>query len=214
MAGDGGVQPGIVGSELDVRLAQALRELDRVVFDPRPVPFVEGGIRDFAPATSAVLADRFRCADTACDLAFLTMDLRYRERPSLAEWLLATYALETDDYGLFPLVDVFATYRALVRAKVAALAAGQPSIEAAQRKSARESALRHLTLAEGCLETRASGELILLCGTVGCGKSTVARARARDDGDIPIASDRVRKILAGLAPTEPAPAEEIIEGSG
>jgi len=54
------VQPGIVSSDLDVRLAKALRELDRVVFDPRPVPFVDGGIRDFAPATSAVLADHFR----------------------------------------------------------------------------------------------------------------------------------------------------------
>ena len=147
-----------------------------------------------------------RQIDPASELAFLTMDLRYRERPTLAEWLLATYALETDDYGLFPLVDVFAAYRALVRAKVAALATAQPSIEATQRKRARESALRHLSLAEDCLETKASGELILVCGTVGCGKSTVARGRARDEGDIPIASDRVRKVLAGLDPSDHRPA--------
>ena len=41
----------------------------------------------------------------------------------------------------------------------------------------------------------------MLCGTVGTGKSSVARARARAGQGIQISSDRVRKRLAGIEAT-------------
>jgi aminoglycoside phosphotransferase family enzyme/predicted kinase len=143
-----------------------------------------------------------RKIDCASELAFLAMDLRYRDRPDLAEWLLASYARETDDYGLFPVVNLYSAYRALVRAKVAALAAFQQSIPEPQRKQARESVERHLALAETLLEATSSQTVVVLCGTVGSGKSTVAQYLAQTGSGIPVASDRVRKSLVGIAVTE------------
>jgi aminoglycoside phosphotransferase family enzyme/predicted kinase len=145
-------------------------------------------------------SDDLRRIDAASEVAFLAMDLRYRGHPGLAEWFLAAYACQSDDYGLFTVVDFFAAYRALVRAKVAALATGQDSIAADQREAARASAVRHAELAEGLLAPPPTGEVVLLCGTVGSGKSTVARRMARAGDGIPIVSDRVRKAEAGIEP--------------
>jgi aminoglycoside phosphotransferase family enzyme/predicted kinase len=142
-----------------------------------------------------------RRIDAASEVAFLAMDLCYRERPLLAEIFLHAYASRADDYGLFEVVDFFSAYRALVRAKVAAVAALQTSIAEEQRAKARQSVERHLALAEQFLEPPANPGLIVICGTVGSGKSTVARDLVRVGEGIPIASDRVRKALAGLSPT-------------
>ncbi len=146
-------------------------------------------------------SEDLRRIDRASELAFLQMDLAYRGRADLGEFLLADYAGRTDDFGLFRVVDFFAAYRALVRAKVAALATGQATLSAAQRGDARASAVRHLELAESLLEPRSEGAIVLLCGTVGSGKSTVARRMAEAGQGVPVASDRVRKRLAGLEPT-------------
>ncbi len=145
-----------------------------------------------------------RRIDTASEVAFLAMDLEYRGRPDLASAFLSAYAQETDDYGLFGVVDVFTAYRSLVRAKVAGLAASQAGIAADQRRAARASLAAHVELAERFLAPRSTGGLILLCGTVGSGKSTVARNLARSGRGIQIASDHVRKRRAGLAPNERA----------
>ena len=139
-----------------------------------------------------------RRVDPASEVAFLAMDLLYRGRPELAEWFLAAYAGRTDDFGLYGVVDFHKVYRALVRAKVAALAVLQPSIEAEQRLAARGSVERHLALAEDLLEPRVPGSLVLMCGTVGSGKSVLARDLGRSGRGVPISSDRVRKSLAGV----------------
>ncbi|NNL64937.1 MAG: AAA family ATPase [Myxococcales bacterium] len=146
--------------------------------------------------------DDLRRIDPASEVAFLAMDLRYRDRADLAELFLAGYADRADDYGIFPGVDFYAAYRALVRAKVAAFAAQQDSVALEQRRAAEASAERHLVLAESLLEPRSGGSLLLMCGTVGSGKSTVARRFAEAGQGIPIASDRLRKRLAGLDPTD------------
>ena len=140
-----------------------------------------------------------RRIDRAAEIAFLAMDLRYRGRPDLAEHFLGASAVASDDYDAFPVVDFFAAYRALVRAKVAALASGQPGIAAAQRAAARESVDAHVALAEALLDRPRDGGLVVTCGTVGSGKSTVARRLAAAGGGIPIVSDRVRKHRAGIA---------------
>jgi hypothetical protein len=56
-------------------------------------------------------------------------------------------------------------------------------------------------LAETFLEPSGKPSLIVMCGTVGSGKSSVARDLAVAGRGIPIASDRVRKALSGLAAT-------------
>jgi aminoglycoside phosphotransferase family enzyme/predicted kinase len=148
-----------------------------------------------------------RLIDAASEVAFLQMDLCYRNRQPLAEAFLAAYALRTDDYGLYPVVDFYAAYRALVRAKVAAVASAQPSIGNRQRAKARVSAEKHVALAKRLLDEPGSADLVVLCGSVGSGKSTVARSLGRSGAGVPIASDRVRKALAQI----PLTAHEIVE---
>jgi aminoglycoside phosphotransferase family enzyme/predicted kinase len=146
-------------------------------------------------------SDDLRKIDAASEVAFLSMDLCYRNRADLANVLLNVYASRADDYGLFTVVDFFAGYRALVRAKVAALAALQTSIAEEQRANARLSVESHLALAEDFLAPPARASLIVICGTVGSGKSTVARELSLTGQGIAIASDRVRKSMAGVSAT-------------
>ncbi len=152
-------------------------------------------------------SDELRRGDAAADVAFLAMDLAYRGHEALGELFLSRYAEAADDPGLYAVVDLYAAYRAAVRAKVAALAAADREIEAAQREAAAASAARHLALAKRLLKPRAPGRLVLVGGSVGTGKSSVASALAEATPAVVLASDRVRKALAGLAPEAHAPAE-------
>jgi len=149
-----------------------------------------------------------RRLDTASEVAFLAMDLAYRGRRDLGERFLRRYAERSDDFGLYGVVDLYAAYRAAVRGKVAGLAARDAAIAAAQRAAAEESAVRHLALAGGLLAEPPVGPLVLLCGTVGSGKSTVAQRLADRLGGAVIASDATRKRLAGLDPEARAGAGE------
>jgi hypothetical protein len=97
-------------------------------------------------------------------------------------------------------VDYYIAYRAGVRAKVAALAAQEAEIPPEQRAAAAQSARRHLALGARALEREERGGLLLVCGVVGTGKSTVAELAADALEGVVISSDRVRKRLAGLAP--------------
>ena len=124
-------------------------------------------------------SESLRRIDTAGEVAFLAMDLAYRGRGELAARFLRRYAERADDFGLFAVVDLYAAYRAAVRAKVAGLAARDAAIAERQRHAAAESAARHLALAERLLAPRrAPAPVIALCGTVGSGKTTVAERLA------------------------------------
>ncbi len=148
-----------------------------------------------------------RRIDAAAEVAFLAMDLHYRGRRRFAERFLRRYAACSDDFDLYGVLAYFVCYRAAVRAKVAAFAAGDPEMESAQREAAAKSAGRHLALADRALVPPGPGALVLMSGIVGTGKSSVAEVLADELGGVVIASDRVRKRMAGLAPTERGPAE-------
>ncbi len=151
--------------------------------------------------------ERFRFADPVSDAAFLVMDLAYGGRRDLAGAFVEAYTAAADDVEGEALFPFYAAYRAVVRAKVDGMAASEPEVPPADRDRAVASARAHWLLALGELEppVRRPG-LVGVGGLPGTGKSTLARALARDLGFTVIASDRVRKELAGLAPDEPAPA--------
>jgi predicted kinase len=151
--------------------------------------------------------EELRQFDTACDVAFLAMDLRYRGRESWAERLLRRYARDADDFGLYAVVDYYAAYRAAVRAKVAAIAAQDERVSPSQREAAGASARRHVALADRLLEARAPGALVAVCGIVGAGKTTVADLVADELRGAVVCADRVRKRMAGLDPLASARAE-------
>ena len=145
-------------------------------------------------------SERLRRIDSAADVAFLAMDLQYRGERVLAESFLSSYAEASGDYGLYEVVELYACYRAAVRAKVAALASADSAIAAEQRASAATSAQRHLALARALLGARGPGLVVLVAGSVGTGKSSVAQALAERVPALLLSSDRVRKTLAGKHP--------------
>jgi aminoglycoside phosphotransferase family enzyme/predicted kinase len=149
-------------------------------------------------------ARRFRCADVALDVAFLVMELRAAGRAELAEYLIHRFARDTNDYELYPLLDFYCAYRALVRAKVACLLAADPAVAAdkRRRKSAEAQDLLALTAALEQGSPRRPA-VIAIGGLVGSGKSTLADGLAAARGIPAISSDLARKWLAGLAPHQP-----------
>jgi len=147
-------------------------------------------------------SDELRRIDAAAEVAFLSMDLRYRGHPEMAERFLRVYAAAADDFHLYTVVDWYESYRAAVRGKVAALAAVDSRIDPAQRTAASKSALDHLRLASTVLDNSDDGAAVLVCGSIGTGKSSAARALAHRVGGVVVSSDVVRKHLAGMAVTD------------
>ncbi|MFN2425436.1 MAG: AAA family ATPase [Candidatus Binatia bacterium] len=145
----------------------------------------------------------FRRIDAASDAAFLAMDLAYRERPDLAARFLRRYAQASGDYHLFSVIDYFLSYRALVRAKVASLRATDASMSEEERGAAAVSVRRHLDLGLDFLDTPGRGCVMITCGSIGTGKSTVAEALADANGGVVISSDRLRRDSGDTA-REPA----------
>jgi aminoglycoside phosphotransferase family enzyme/predicted kinase len=144
--------------------------------------------------------EELRRIDVAAELAFTAMDLAYRARGDLAETFLHAYALETDDYALYDVIDFHIAHRALVRASVAGVVSGEEEVDIEQRSAAAESAAEHLRFAAKGLDSERRGSIIVVCGIVGTGKSTLANAAAECLPGVVVASDRVRKRLAGLDP--------------
>jgi hypothetical protein len=151
--------------------------------------------------------ERFRIGDVAADVAFLAMELDARSRADLAEGFLAAVARELDDYDLYAVVDFYLSYRAWVRGKVAAFLAADPSTEPEKVERKRREASRLFALARTYAGPRPGVRAVVAVGgLIGAGKSTLAQALARRLGVPVLDSDRTRKSLAGVRPTDQASA--------
>lgn len=145
--------------------------------------------------------ERFRFSDTAADIAFLLMDLDFHGRPDLADAALSTYITESGDMQCAKLIPFYKVYRAFVRGKVESLQLLDTGIDQEERTAAEKRAMRYFRLAHGyCMRSRLSPTLFITCGTMGCGKSTLAEQLAFELGLSIFNSDTVRKQLAGLPP--------------
>jgi predicted kinase len=152
--------------------------------------------------------ERLRIGDVAADVAFLAMELDARSRPDLAASFLAAIARESSDYDVYAVVDFYLSYRAWVRGKVASFVAADPSTETGKADRKAGEAARLFALARAYTEPRAApGAVVAVGGLIGAGKSTLAQALARVVGSPVVDSDRTRKALAGVSPTQPASAE-------
>jgi aminoglycoside phosphotransferase family enzyme/predicted kinase len=121
-----------------------------------------------------------RWIDVISDMAFLVMDLEERGAPLLANRLLNAWLAHSGDYDGLKLWRWYSSYRAMVRAKVAALS-GDP-----------EGAVAYLAWAQRCT-TPASPRLLLCHGLSGSGKSHLSRQLAGPLGAIWLRSDLERK---------------------
>jgi predicted kinase len=149
-------------------------------------------------------APRFRCGDVACDLAFLAMDLDYRGFRGFARFLVRRYAEHAGDRDLEQLIGFYKGYRAVVRAKVASIAAASAGVPLESREERRLEAMRYFHLAAAYELPPA---LILTCGLPASGKTTAATFLAAPFEALIARSDTRRKLLAGVPPSTHASAE-------
>jgi predicted kinase len=144
---------------------------------------------------------RLRTCDVASELAFLTMDLDLHHAPELAAELAHTYAAHANDDDLLRLLPFYQCYRAYVRGKVESLKSREPEVPAVDQERARGQARRAFRLAFRYARGRPRPALVIVCGRIGTGKSTVAQLLNEHTGFSLFNSDVVRKRLAGLLPT-------------
>ena len=139
---------------------------------------------------------RFRTADVASEIAFLTMELEFLGFPELAEDLAAAYARRTADAEFESLLRFYGVHRAIVRGKVESLKSAEPEVPQGERETARDAAARYFRLAARYAVAPRPPELIAVLGLSGTGKSTVARVVAELTGFPVYSSDVLRKRIA------------------
>jgi aminoglycoside phosphotransferase family enzyme/predicted kinase len=143
--------------------------------------------------------DKLRWLDGLDDVAFLAMDLERLGAADLAGRLLDWYAEFAADPAPPSLRHHYLAYRAFVRAKVAWVKQEQGDASAAATATEyAELARRHLRAGEV--------RLLIVGGLPATGKSTLSGQLADRLGMVLLSSDRLRKELAGLAPTVSAAA--------
>ena len=128
-----------------------------------------------------------RWLDTACDIAFLFMDLHAHGLPEQAWRFLNAWLERSGDYSALPRLPYDAVYRALVRAKVAAL------------QNHAQDARRYIHLAATLARSRQPW-LALTHGVSGSGKSSQSQGLIEQHGVVRVRADVERKRLFGLEP--------------
>jgi aminoglycoside phosphotransferase family enzyme len=91
--------------------------------------------------------ERFRYSDVAADVAFLAMDLDFRERTALSNFFVERYAEYSGDQELMKLFPFYKCYRAYVRGKVVSFKLKDPSISSEDKSTAKKEAKAYFTLA-------------------------------------------------------------------
>jgi aminoglycoside phosphotransferase family enzyme/predicted kinase len=147
-------------------------------------------------------SDEIASIDVLYDLAFLLMDLEYRNLEDLANQVFNRYLDLTDEDDGLAALPLFISMRAAVRAHVTAMAANCGGLPDEVTHRAIE-ARRYLDLARTALHPH-SPRLIAIGGLSGTGKSTIARMLAPTLGTWPgarvLRSDVIRKRLWGVMP--------------
>ena len=162
--------------------------------------FIERGV--VRVIDCAELAPRLREVDAGADLSFLVMDLEMRGRPDLAAELIHAYRGAGGDPGPGSLICFHAAQRAWIRAKVDVIR-GQEAAPGSPVASVATGGAQRLAR---CARRLAWGArrpiLIVVCGPAASGKTTLATKMGEVSALPVLSSDRVRKGLAGLRPTD------------
>jgi aminoglycoside phosphotransferase family enzyme len=90
--------------------------------------------------------ERFRYSDVAADVAFLAMDLDFRERPELSDIFIEKYIKYSGDEELMRLLPFYKCYRAYVRGKVVSFKLNDPSISDQEKSVAQKEAKEYFKL--------------------------------------------------------------------
>jgi aminoglycoside phosphotransferase family enzyme len=97
--------------------------------------------------------ERFRYSDVAADVAFLSMDLDFRERSDLSDFFVERYVKYSGDQELAKLLPFYKCYRAYVRGKVTSFKLEDPSVDYEEKRIAMEEAKAYFKLASTYAKT-------------------------------------------------------------
>nr|WP_290222128.1 AAA family ATPase [Trichocoleus desertorum] len=139
----------------------------------------------------------FRFVDAMFDVAYIVMDLDARDRPDLSNVFLNAYVEQTGDWEGLQVLPFYLSRQSYVRAKVTSFLLDDPTVPEVEKQAAKETAERYYRLAWQYTQPQ-QGQLILMSGLSGAGKSTTARQVAGEISGIHIRSDAVRKHLGGI----------------
>lgn len=221
-----------IGGQLDRELAQDLRALRHWTEDQyRALETAfkfrrqSGSIREchgdlhagnivwwqdrWTPFDGIEFNERFRWIDVLSDAGFLAMDLFARAHTRLARLLVSHYLESTGDYEALPVLRWYMVYRALVRAKVAAIRLGQLHSDA--ESEATTSQMKHYLATAVQLTRKTQPRLWITHGLSGSGKSTGADRYVQQEGAIRLRSDVERKRLWGRGATTRPTEQEALQ---
>lgn len=144
--------------------------------------------------------EQLRWIDVISDVAFVCMDLDYRQRPDLSARLLNAYLEISGDYDSVRLMHFYQCYRAMVRAKVISIQRSQmpSSINVSEPQ---DPFTRYAELAQ-CYASTKPTFLIITHGLSGSGKTWLSQTLLEDYGAIRIRSDVERKRLFNVVASE------------
>lgn len=145
-------------------------------------------------------AEDLRWIDPLCEVAFLYMDLEHRGHTGFARRFLSNYLEAANDYQGLNLFRHYLVYRAMVRAKVAAIDADQHRKDKQRAATAVASVRSYLEQASRYSIAPEPMPMVVLHGFSGSGKSWVGKHLVETLGAIRIRSDVERKRLLGLDP--------------
>jgi len=97
--------------------------------------------------------ERFRYSDVASDVAFLAMDLDFKERTNLSDFFVERYMEYSRDQELTKLLPLYKCYRAYVRGKVASFKLEDSSVGSEEKDAAMKEAKAYFKLASTYAKT-------------------------------------------------------------
>jgi aminoglycoside phosphotransferase family enzyme len=93
--------------------------------------------------------ERFRFCDVASDIAFLAMDLDFKDRRDLSKFFVERYVKYSGDREVEKLLGFYKCYRAYVRGKVVSFRLKDPSVGKKEKSAAKKEAKAYFELAAG-----------------------------------------------------------------
>jgi aminoglycoside phosphotransferase family enzyme len=162
------------------------------------------GVRgdEVLPFDAIEFNDELRWIDVASDMAFAWMDLLDHGQPGLANVLISEWLDASGDVSAPTVWGFFASYRAGVRAKVAALRAGQQGDTSPEAAFGLAQARRYLALAHSIAHPPRP-QLLITHGLSGSGKTWASGRWLQAEASgraIRLRSDVERKRLHGVSP--------------
>lgn len=149
--------------------------------------------------------DRFRYADVASDISFLAMDLDFHGLSRLSGYFVNRFIEMSGDYLLEDVLNFYKCYRACVRGKVHSFSADSKDMEEEERESSMKTSRSYFGLAHEYTGGPGKPVLWVFFGPIAGGKSSLSRNLGTKLHVDTLNSDRIRKALAGLQPTDKRP---------